>query len=659
MRFIRVLVALLIAGSIGLMAGVPVGAQLPTVTLSPTPDTVILGPAETAQVVVVAHIPVADVESIVLSSFSDLDVAVKIADPVRSQPPLQGDQVWDVTITRSGKGQSSGKVYFRAEYQVRQSDGRLLPGVALASVDIQERTPDPAPTITLSLTPDTVALSPAETAQVVVVARIPVEDVESIALSSFSDMEVGVEIADPVRSELPLQGDQVWEVTLTRSGKGQPTGKVYFSAEYQQRQSDGRLLPGVVSASLDIQERVPDPIEEVITAKLETSLDTLQDQQTRQVFVVVSNISDVPVTVTRIETWPISHVTTTVEDLDGGVRLDPQEAHPFALILTADDQVQPGKHLLVVRVDAEWERGGRPMAGSLVLNQEFEASAFGESAILQVMGIPSLLFLPGFLFVTTLILLWGRWYPKEKLLGLELDFRKADFLWAAVTLSLVVVVLYPWLTGSFLPWLLRRPMDSRNLLQGYGFDDIVGLWLGAVLTGFLLWLVGNCLRWLWGLGKKLLDWLERRKQAELDEQDRQERARLVPATEDRPLDALKKIAANELWLGDVEAFKFKKGNKEQTVFQLPCPDQFAEPGKVWVAPGMDPKSDDDAALEDLSALAGDAENFGQLIAKLEEFENAGTVSLEWDSSGSLVSKPTPVDEGDITEKVTGEYFWPL
>ena len=271
-------------------------------------------------------------------------------------------------------------------------------------------------------------------------------DVESIVLSSFSDMEVAVQIADPVRSQPPLQGDQIWEVTLTRSGKGQPTGKVYFRAEYQQRQSDGRLLPGVASASLDVQERVPDPLEEVITAIMKTTLDTLQDNQARQVFVVVTNISHVPVTVTHIEAWPIPFVTTTVEDLDGGVRLDPQEAHPFALILTAEDQVQPGKHLLVVRVDAEWERGGRPMAGSLVLNQEFEASAFGESAILQVMGIPSLLFLPGFLFVTTLILLVG-WYPKKKLLSLVLDLCKPDFLWCAVTFSLLVVVLFPWLTG--------------------------------------------------------------------------------------------------------------------------------------------------------------------------------------------------------------------
>ena len=273
MRFIRVLVALFVVGSIGLLAGVPVCAQLPTITLSPTPAIVTLGPAETAQVIVVARIPVAGVESITLSSFSDMDVAVEIADPVRNQPPLQGDQAWEVTLTRSGKGQSSGKVYFRAEYQLRQSDGQLLPGVVLASVDIQERTPDPAPTITLSLTPATVTTSPAETAQVVVVARIPVADVESIVLSSFSDMEVAVQIADPVRSQPPLQGDQIWEVTLTRSGKGQPTGKVYFRAEYQQRQSDGRLLPGVASASLDIQERVPDPIEDVITAKIETTLD--------------------------------------------------------------------------------------------------------------------------------------------------------------------------------------------------------------------------------------------------------------------------------------------------------------------------------------------------------------------------------------------------
>jgi hypothetical protein len=529
------------------------------------------------------------------------------------------------------------------------------------------------PSIALSLTPATLTLGPAEMAQVIVVARIPVADLESITLSSFSDMEVAVQIADPVRSQPPLQGDQIWEVTLTRPGEGQPTGKVYFRANYQLRQSDGRLLPGVVVASLDVQERVPDPIENVITAKLETTLDTLQDRQTRQAFVVVRNISDVPVTVTQITAWPMPDVTTTVEDLHGGVLLDPQQAHPIALTLTAGDSVQPGKHLLVIRADAEWKRGGRPMTGSLVLNHEFEASAFGESAILQVMGIPALLFLPGFLFVITLVLL-VRWSWKTQLLGLELDFKKPDFLWAAVTVSLLVVVLYPWLTGPFLSWLLRRPMTSRNLIQRYGFDDIVLLWFGAVLTGILCWVLGSSIYWLVGFVKKKLaerrERLEREEKDRLDEEARQEQARLaeqerlrrdslVPTVSDLPLGALKKIAANNGWL-NLKALKYTKDSKEQTVFPLPCPAQYAEKGKIWVAPNIVVETVNDKVDRERSNLSANPEDFGALIAQLEEHEKAGVPSLDWERSGALISGPTLVDEGDTSEeKGTGSVFWPL
>jgi hypothetical protein len=503
--------------------------------------------------------------------------------------------------------------------------------------------------VTLAVTPDSLLLAPGESAQVIVTASIPVTTVHSITLSAHAGTGVTYTIHDPARTRPPIQGDLAWTVEIARTGAEQPAGKVHFRADYQLQTSDGQLMPGIAIASLDVQDRTPDAVDKVIRATIETALDTIQDQQSRQVYVVVENISRVPVTVTGIAAWPIPNIDAVVEDLDAGWPLAPQQSHPFSMTLTAGDSVQPGKHLLVVQVDTEWTQGGQRTAGSLVLNKEFQAGVFGESAILAATGIPSLLLLPGFLFLTGL-LLFVKWSWGKTLL--ELDFKKPPFWYWAITISLVAVWLYPFVTGPLLSVLLGRATPSRDLVQGYGFNDILMLWLGAVLLGFIVWAVGST-------GVVIYQAIRKAYSRRRERLDQRLRAMRVPSEDDRPIDALTKLANNGKTLDDLTRLVYPKGDPNpQVVFGLPT--SFPEEGKTWVAPGivLHLLKQDMTLQTEIDELGYAAQDFGAWLKRLGQTSDAAAIQVDWDTSAGQIRRSTLVDEDQTEAHVgSGVSFW--
>jgi hypothetical protein len=466
-------------------------------------------------------------------------------------------------------------------------------------------------------------------------------------LTAFTDAAVKLEIDELKRSQPPLRGDLAWKVSISPSATGRPTGKIYFRADYQIKESDGQLVPGIIMTTLDIQERVPDTIDKVVTASLETGIENFQDQQARQVFVVVKNISNVPMTVTGIHAWSPPDITPTVENLGPGLRLEPQQSNPFMMTLTASDAIQSGKHLLVVRVDAEWDKAGQHTKGSIVLNKDFTVSVFGESAILQATTIPSVMLLPGFLLVATLIML-VRWSWKKTIL--DLDFKKPEFYVIAITISLVIIAFYPQITGPLLTVLYRRPMSSRNYLQSYGFNDILLLWLGAVVLGVLIWVIGSAGFWLfqWGFNHV---------KAFLDKREREKQMALVPFPKDSPLITLRKIANNQGG-SDLQQAHYPLGDQASSVFILPS--GFPEPDKVWVAPRirLQWRKDNDSLKDELDRLLSQPRSMRELVEKLEAWVNPldPVIDLDWERTKGLVKSPTLVYENQIKKVAQSDPF---
>lgn len=502
---------------------------------------------------------------------------------------------------------------------------------------------------TMSITPNTVALAPGEIAQTWVIATIPMTNVQSITLTAFSEAGVEVAIDKPIRSGSSLWGDLVWTVTITRLTTGRPTGSVQFLAEYRKKEGNGQVVPGTLTTSLTIQERLPKTIDQVVTANIESSLETLQDRQSQQAFVVVKNLSNIPVKVTGITAAPIPRITTAVEKLgNDGFQLEPQQSYPFSMTLRAGDAVQSGKHLLVVRVDVTWEEANQQTAGSLVLDKEFNAGVFGESAILEATSIPSLMLLPGFLFVTALILLtqwaWGK-------SPLKLDFKEPAFWFVAVTVSLFTLWFYPWITtaiGPILSWLTGIPISTRDYFQAYGFTDIFLLWVFALTSAIVLWAGVSSLILLGSGIVEGIQYLRRRR-------EQQQRALLNPKEGDAEIMILRKISHNQTSF-DLQEVSFLK-DRTNKIFKLPA--GFPEPGKVWIAPRIviHWRKRDGKLRAEVEELKNDVTKVRPLLEKLETLLDPADpiVELKW-QTGLAIDGPKLVDEDEIEEVSPSDPF---
>jgi hypothetical protein len=160
--------------------------------------------------------------------------------------------------------------------------------------------------------------------------------------------------------------------------------------------------------------------------------------------------------------------------------------------------VPPGRQALIpVEVDIlALERAGKTAAvfdieyllgddrGNVLAVAELTLGVFGEHEIAPLLQVPSVLVLPGALFLVALTLLWRLGFRPTRPTGKD---GKDDFpvkpsgleFWAsAVLVSISLLVWRGWRTG-------------RNLLQGYGYADVMSL---SLLALGLATLVGVTMR---------------------------------------------------------------------------------------------------------------------------------------------------------------------
>ncbi len=487
--------------------------------------------------------------------------------------------------------------------------------------------------VSLSVTPATLQLAPNEQGNVLVVARLGDVTAQDLKLDYFAGPTLAVEIVQPERAGAQ-RGDVAWRVNLTHAASGRANGQVFFVATFTTRNARNEPIPNVLTTTLDIQERAPASLETVLDAKLETALDNIQDQKTRTVFVILTNKATIPVTVTKIIPSEIPHFHLTPQELGSGIVLQPQETRPFTVTVTALDQVEIGKQLLVVQTNATWEKEGQRVDGSLVLSKEFQVGVFGEQEILTATAIPSFFLLPGFLFVITSLLLLKWSWKKEPI---PLNLKEPQFWIFGITLSLLAVILYPILTRIILSLLYRREVDGRNLLQGYGFTDILYLWLGAVILAILLWAILSAMviavRWL----KRFF---------------REHYARThYAAVSDTPLTLLRKLDNHNLGFA-LDQVEFKRNGKTQIVFTLPR-ELGAPDGKRWVLPAARVVIQGEGARERkqiFSAQLEQADNARALENLLRTWgEKIANVEWEQANADALVREPILVETTETQE----------
>jgi hypothetical protein len=503
--------------------------------------------------------------------------------------------------------------------------------------------------VQLELTPTAIQLAAAGSTQVIAVVRnSSTAAIGNVQIHWFSDLSLTVIPQGVASTTIQPNGVLTWPITIGQSVAGRTVGPLHFWVSYSTRDGknstgeNGGGLPGVAIASLDVQERPSMAIDKQVTLKLESAVDQLDENRSALLFIVVTNGAAVPVTVSKIEPYSPDFIKFGAPDVGKGVTLAPESSQIFRVPVTVTDTAITGNQRVVLAVDLTWTDAGKSCNSTLSVAQTLPVSILGESDLLKLMGVPSFLFLPGFLWLATFGALWKRVAPKTQLV--EPTLTAAETALIAVSWSFVIVVAYPKLT------------HGRSYLRGYGLRDVMTVWFFSILLAMLAWilLVG---------GRKLLIRVRFLIQQQKEKQAAEVRAeyirQITPNKNDSPFDMLVRMQLNgvdlppqlaEVILGGVRA--------PRSFLVLPKPDANA---KVWVAPPIfmikrEPGVQGGWSRQQLNTILQGrvTENYDRFLQFLRDAKIAGW-DAQWGESGVIVG-PTPVLEGDVKHKPPAQAF---
>lgn len=462
-----------------------------------------------------------------------------------------------------------------------------------------------SPPVSLELMPSTVQLAVGDTIETVVVARnVTSGQVLSLTLSWFADTGVTVTSVAPNSESLQPNSSIAWRIHITKTDKGLPAGKIFFQLDYAWKETESSSpIPGVSLGVLDVKEQLPEAIDKVAEARIESNIDSIDENRPGIIYLIVSNVSNAPVEVSGINGLSPKYVTLAIPPIAQSVTLAPLESKAFPIDVLATDQAQPGKQTVSFEIHLSWKKSGQLHTGNLVVVYKLDLGIFGESDLLKIIGVPSFLLLPGFLILTLLIFLWQHLPPRQKI---PLEAKSPEFWMIAILLSLFTAILYPVITGWF--------GVSRNYLKGYGLTDIIQVWVGSFFIGGVVW--------IFGAG----GWSLKRRWQVVNLQKQ------IPQETDQPVDMLYKLARARLGFS-LPQVDVPTGDQPNRYF-IVVPRQ-ANQTEIWVAPLIEYKFNLKASkeLEDYRKRFNNqlnaVDDAKALAALIQEGKKKGLLQVKW------------------------------
>lgn len=357
--------------------------------------------------------------------------------------------------------------------------------VALLLVGLAPALAADAPKATLETQPATVTVPPQGETNVLVVFRNPSgERLSDVRLSWLAPE--GVKIAAETAA-LPDVGPYE-EVSGTLRVSRDPAkpfpGEVSVQAAYDWLQG-GKKVPRLAVASLKVALQQPDKIDQVASLEIKSAAKAIFEHRPGRLYLMVSNTSNEPLEVVRVDPVAPPFVKVTVEDLAKPKLLGPRDTLVIPCVLEAGgtEPIKAGKHLILFKVALKWRSGGRELSGVQVAGHETDVGVLGESEILTALGVPTFLVLPGFLMVVTFGLLWKLAPSPSEQARKEfpLAAKSAEFWLVSVSLSMLAAAAYPQITELF--------GGRRSYLEGYDLVDVIRVWTGSILVAAVAFLL--------------------------------------------------------------------------------------------------------------------------------------------------------------------------
>ena len=510
---------------------------------------------------------------------------------------------------------------------------RALPAAAILLCAGWPLLAQSADAVKMELAPASIQLGAGDTDQVMLTVRNDGGTaIKSLHLCWSNDLGLAVSPANMDEVSIEPHGVLAWPLLISQKQPGRTVGKLQFWLTYNSAGCAADAKPqgfsGIAVAALDVQERPPMDIGKLVTLQLEAAVDQLNEENGADLYVVVTNTASVPVRVTRIDTFQSpSIVIQPLSPPAADGTIGPQTSKTFPLKAKATNSVVPGSERVVIVVDLEWTDAGATRQGTLSTGQTLPVGVYGESDLLKAVGVPSFLLLPGVLLLATFYALWTRIAPKKSL-GSPLSLVETALI--SVSLSLLAVPAYQLKTG-------------RNLMRGYGVQDVINVWFGSIFVAFLVWVFIAGGMALWARHKK-----------KRDDDLAMER---TPAKEDSPVQMLKRMQLHSSVMPPVQVTA-TLANVQARAFQLLAPSD--DNAKYWVGPPIlmtsenqiDGKWSRDGVIAELkkNEVRSSAERLSKLLSDAQE---AGW-KVRWGQSGMIVAA-TPVDAVAATDQLQVEF----
>jgi hypothetical protein len=386
-----------------------------------------------------------------------------------------------------------------------------------------------------------VSLAPGQTKTGIITLRNDSDaSVSSIVIrSNSSDPSVRVDINPRQIGCLATGASTSVAFTVSRTSEGTPSDMpVQFITTYLVSSSSGdpERISQTATAALEVK---PASLPELVTTALEGSTTTVNDYRDGKVTLVVTNkrsdaiaLDEInvssPKSITTAVALDKSHTVEVMPDttkniLDAPIELRPRETRTFPMGLKAGDPIEPGSRDLEVEIVAQQHVAGIavPVTADTLTRKSVAVEIFGESGILEVLGLPVFFLIPGMILILVASFLITRaspWRNAAVTTGLTTVGKTTLVVVLGVALSLVMAKLYPQLTKL-------EPGTSRNYLAAYSFNDFYYVFFWSFVLALGAWVLA-CIAYL---AVPFFRWLA------------------IPAEEDEPLDLLRKLSCRKVW----------------------------------------------------------------------------------------------------------------
>jgi hypothetical protein len=338
----------------------------------------------------------------------------------------------------------------------------------------------PSNSVSLKIVPSSLELASCDagTKLLVIATNGTGRQLTGLELSSFSDVPVQLTPALPLEVATLGPGEKTSSMFEVKCTPTFASGQLHFVLSSKPAKA-GAAVSEITTESVQVKLRAPETIDNIAAIEIKSTLESLTQGAAGDLTITATNKTAQPIHV-KIQPQPSESIefeakqstNGTVAPADG-IQIDAGQQSDFTFTAKAKRRVNPGKQLLVfnvqVRTDGPWR--------TFLLTREVTVGVLGESEMLKLLGVPSLLFLPGFLVLTSFFLLWRFrvFRGPDADANPPLSEKDPGFWVISITLSAFLVA----------GFVARRP----DFLQFYGLPDLLEIWIISIALGVIGYLL--------------------------------------------------------------------------------------------------------------------------------------------------------------------------